>query len=241
LLPKALPEVAGWEFAAYYQPARQVGGDFYDLFEMPGGPQRLGMVIADVSGKGVPAALFMALSRTLIRTAALEGRRPPIALKRANEQIRKENRSGQFVSVCYATLDIHSGQLVFANAGHNPPLWVKGNSGQIRELVAPGIVLGVLDEIDLDEGEIDLAAGDFVIFYTDGVTESMDPSQEMFGEGRLQKVMGDLGQVSAKQVIEAVVDAVKAHTGDVSPFDDITLLVVKRRLPEPGHESPGES
>jgi serine phosphatase RsbU (regulator of sigma subunit) len=241
LLPKALPEVAGWEFAAYYQPARQVGGDFYDLFEMPGGPQRLGMVIADVSGKGVPAALFMALSRTLIRTAALEGRRPPIALKRANEQIRKENRSGQFVSVCYATLDIHSGQLVFANAGHNPPLWVKGNSGQIRELVAPGIVLGVLDEIDLDEGEIDLAAGDFVIFYTDGVTESMDPSQEMFGEGRLQKVVGDLGQASAKQVIESVVDAVKAHTGDVLPFDDITLLVVKRRLPEPGHESPGES
>jgi sigma-B regulation protein RsbU (phosphoserine phosphatase) len=199
------------------------------------------MVIADVSGKGVPAALFMALSRTLIRTAALEGRRPPIGLDRANEQIRKENRSGQFVSVCYATLDIHSGQLVFANAGHNPPLWVEGTSGQVRELVAKGIVLGVLDEIDLDEGEIDLAPGDFLVFYTDGVTESMDPSQEMFGEERLQKVVGDLGQASAKQVTEAVVDAVKAHTGDVSPFDDITLLVVKRCPPEPGHESHGET
>jgi serine phosphatase RsbU (regulator of sigma subunit) len=240
LLPKALPEVAGWEFAAYYQPARQVGGDFYDLFEVPGEPQRLGMVIADVSGKGVPAALFMALSRTLIRTAALEGRRPPVALDRANEQILKENRSGQFVSVYYATLEIHSGRLVFANAGHNPPLWVKGTSGQVRELVAPGIVLGVLDEIDQDEGEIDMAPGDLLILYTDGVTESTDSSLEPFREERLQEVVGALAQASARQVIEAVVNAVKAHTGDVSPFDDITLLVVKRCPPGPTHESAGE-
>ena len=241
LLPKALPDVAGWEFDCYYQPARQVGGDFYDLFEMPGEPQRLGMVIADVSGKGVPAALFMALSRTLIRTAALEGSRPPIALDRANEQIRKENRSGQFVSVCYSTLDVQSGHLVFANAGHNLPLWVKGNSGQVRELVAPGIVLGVLEEIELTEGEIDLAPGDLLIFYTDGVSESMDSSRELFGEERLREVVGNLAQASARQVIEAVVDAVKAHAGDVLPSDDITLLVVKRCLPESGHKPQSES
>jgi serine phosphatase RsbU (regulator of sigma subunit) len=240
LLPKVLPEVAGWEFSAYYQPARQVGGDFYDLFEMPGEPQRLGMVIADVSGKGVPAALFMALSRTLIRTAALEGSRPPIALDRANEQIRKENRSGQFVSVCYSMLDVQSGHLIFANAGHNLPLWVKGNSGQVRELVAPGIVLGVLEEIKLTEGEIDLAPGDLLIFYTDGVNESMDFSREQFGEERLQEVVGNLAHASSRQVIEAVVDAVKAHTRDVPPSDDITMLVVKRCPPEPGHESHGE-
>lgn len=240
LLPKALPQVAGWEFACYYQPARQVGGDFYDLFGLPGEPQQLGMVIADVSGKGVPAALFMALSRTLIRSAALEGRRPSAALIRANEQIRKENRSGQFVSVCYATLDIHSGRLVFANAGHNLPLWVKGSSGQVRELVAPGIVLGVLEEIELAEGEIDLAPGDLLIFYTDGVTESVDPSREPFREERLREVVGDLAQASAQQVIEGVVSAVKAHTGDVPPFDDITLLVVRRCPSEPGHELQSE-
>ena len=239
LLPKALPEVAGWEFAAYYQPARQVGGDFYDLFAVPGESQRLGMVIADVSGKSVPAALFMALSRTMIRTAALDGCRPSVCLDRANGQIRKENRSGQFVSVCYATLDIRSGRLVFANAGHNPPLWVKETSGQTRELVAPGIVLGVLDEIDLDEGEIDIAPGDLLIFYTDGVTESMDTSREQFGEERLQELVVGLAQASARRVIEAVVDAVAAHTGDVPPFDDITLLVVKRCPPEPGHGPPG--
>ncbi len=240
LLPKALPEVAGWEFAAYYQPARQVGGDFYDLFQVPGEPQRLGMVIAGVSGKGVPAALFMALGRTLIRTAALEGSRPPIALVRANEQIRKENRSGQFVSVCYSTLDVQSGHLIFANAGHNLPLWVKGNSGQVRELVAPGIVLGVLEDVKLTEGEVDLAPGDLLIFYTDGVTESMDSSREQFGEERLQEVVGNLGHASTRQVIEAVVDAVKAHTSDALPFDDITMLVVKRSPPEPGDKSGGE-
>ncbi len=239
LLPRALPEVAGWEFAAYYQPARQVGGDFYDLFEVPGEMQRLGMVIADVSGKSVPAALFMALSRTMIRTAALDGRRPSVSLVRANTQILRENRSGQFVTVCYAVLDIQSGRLVFANAGHNPPLWVKGASGQVQELVAPGIVLGVLDGIDLDEGEIDMAPGDLLVFYTDGVTESMDSSREPFREERLQKLVGDLAQASASQVIEAVVEAVEAHSGDEAPFDDLTLLVVKRCPLEPGHEPPG--
>lgn len=228
LLPKALPEIEGWEFAAFYQAAHQIGGDFYDLFDLPGEPRRLGLVIGDVSGKGVPAALFMTLSRTLIRTAALDDRRPSAALNRAGGQILKENRTGQFVSVCYATLDIHSGRLAFANAGHNPPLWVQGSTGQVRELEAPGIILGVFDEIALAEGEIEMATGDLLIFFTDAVTEAMDSRREMFGEERLQELAGAHAQASAAQMLETVINAFQTHTGHVPLADDITLLVVKR-------------
>jgi sigma-B regulation protein RsbU (phosphoserine phosphatase) len=235
LLPSAVPEVSGWEFAAFYQAAQQIGGDFYDLFELAGEPRQLGLVIADVSGKGVPGALFMALSRTLVRAAALRGRRPSVALQRANEQILKENRTGQFVSVCYATLDTDRGRLVFANAGHDRPMWVHAASGQVQELEAPGIVLGVLDEIELAEGEVDLAPGDLLIFYTDGATESVDSNWRPFGEKRLQEIAGTYARASAQQALEAVVEAVKAHAGDVPLADDLTLLVVKRCPPGPAN------
>jgi serine phosphatase RsbU (regulator of sigma subunit) len=233
LLPSSLPEVSGWEFAAFYQAAHQIGGDFYDLFELAAESRQLGLVIADVSGKGVPGALFMALSRTLLRATALRGRRPSVALQRANGQILKENRTGQFVSVCYATLDTDSGRLVFANAGHDRPLWVHGASGQVQELEAPGIVLGVLDEIELAESEVDLAPGDLLILYTDGVTESVDSNWRPFGRKRLQEVARTHAQASAKQALEAVVEAVKVHAGDVPLADDLTLLVVKRCPPGP--------
>jgi sigma-B regulation protein RsbU (phosphoserine phosphatase) len=228
LLPKTLPQVPGWEFEAFYQAARQVGGDFYDVFELPGEPGRLGLVIADVSGKGVPAALFMALSHTLIRATTVYGLRPSAALQRANQQILEENSTGQFVTVCHAALDTRSGRLVFANAGHNPPLWVQAATGQVQELKAPGIVLGVLDEIDLAEDEIDVAPGDLLIFYTDAVTEATDSRQRPFGEERLWQLAGDHAQASAKQVLESVREAVRLHSGDVPLADDMTLLVVKR-------------
>jgi sigma-B regulation protein RsbU (phosphoserine phosphatase) len=231
LLPKTLPQVPGWEFEAYYHAAKHVGGDFYDIFALPDEPERLGLVIADVSGKGVPAAIFMALSHTLIRTTTVYGRQPSVALLRANQQILEENRTGQFVSVCHAVLDTRSGRLVFANAGHNPPLWVQAATGQVRELEAPGIVLGVLDEIELAEGAIDVAAGDLLIFFTDGVTEAMDSRQRVLGAELLQEIARDQAQASARQVLESVIRAVKLHTGDAPPSDDLALLVVKRCPP----------
>jgi sigma-B regulation protein RsbU (phosphoserine phosphatase) len=229
LLPKDCPVVPGWEFAAVYQAARQVGGDFYDFPELPNQPGRLGLVIADVADKGVPAALMMALSRAMVRTAAADGRSPSAALGLANELILKHSHTDLFVSAFYATLDIHSGRLTYANAGHNRPLWLQSDSGEIQELTAQGIVLGILEDIELEEREIDVTPGDVLVFHTDGVTEAMDIAGQQFGEERLRATVAAIPNASAQQITSAVVDAVKTFTGDAPQSDDLTLLVVKRR------------
>ena len=228
MLPKDCPVVPGWEFAAVYQAAGQVGGDFYDFFELPGEPGRLGIVIADVADKGVPAALMMALSRTIIRTKALGGRSPSSALMRANESILNDSRSDLFVTAFYATLDTHSGRLTYANAGHNRPLWLQVRSGEIQEVTARGIALGVLEDIELEEREIDVAPGDLLVFYTDGVTEAMNTSGQQFDGERLRAAVIANPDASAQQILSAVVDAVRAFTGDTPQSDDITLFVAKR-------------
>jgi len=236
LLPRGCPVVPGWECAAAYHAAHLVSGDFYDFFDLPGEAGRLGLVIADVAGKGVPAALFMALSRTMIRTTALGGRSPAAALCRANDLIRKDSRSELFVSVFYAVLDTASGHVVFANAGHPPAIWLHAATGQMEELVARGIVLGVLPDIDLDESEINLAPGDLLVFYSDGITvfysdgitEAIDGQNRPFGLGRLMDVIAANQAAGATQMLEAVVDAVATFAGDTPRSDDLTLLVIKR-------------
>ncbi len=228
LLPKDCPVVPGWEFAVVYQAARQVGGDFYDFLELPDEPGRLGLVIADVADKGVPAALMMALSRTMVRTAAADGRRPSAALGLANELILKHSRTDLFVSAVYATLDIHTGMLTYANAGHSRPLWLKSSSGEIQELAARGIILGVFEDVELEEREIDVAPGDILVFHTDGVTEAMDGDGQQFGQERLRAAVAATPDASAQQILSAVVDAVNAFAGNAPQSDDLTLLVVKR-------------
>jgi serine phosphatase RsbU (regulator of sigma subunit) len=228
LLPKDCPVVPGWEFAAVYRAARQMGGDFYDFPELPDEPERLGLVIADVADKGVPAALMMALSRAMVRTAAADGRSPSAALSLANELILKHSHTDLFVSAFYATLDTHSGRLTYANAGHNRPLWVQSGSGEIQELTAQGIVLGILKNIELEEQEIDVVPGDVLVFHTDGVTEAMDIAGQQFGEERLRATVAAIPNASAQEITAAVVDAVKVFTGDAPQSDDLTLLVVKR-------------
>ncbi len=189
----------------------------------------MGIVIADVADKGVPAALFMALSRTMIRTTALSGRSPGAALMRANELMLKDSQADLFVSAFYATLDSHNGRLTYANAGHNWPLWLHIASGEFQELAARGIVLGMFENIELEEREIEVIPGDFLIFYTDGVTEAMNAEGKLFGEERLQAAVADIAPgASAQQVLEAVMDAVNAFTGDTPQSDDFTLLVVKQ-------------
>jgi sigma-B regulation protein RsbU (phosphoserine phosphatase) len=228
LLPETPSTVPGWEFATYYSAARQVGGDFYDIFELPGKPRRLGMIIADVMGKGVPAALFMALSRTIIRTTALNGRSPASTLAWANELIQKNNRADLFLTAFYARLDTSSGRLAYACAGHNRPLWLKASSGVIQELTARGIIMAAFDKIDLEEREIEVAPGDSLVFYTDGVTEAMNAHREPFGEKQLEAVVKASAGAPAQQVVDAVVQAVEAHAGDTAQSDDITLFVVRR-------------
>jgi sigma-B regulation protein RsbU (phosphoserine phosphatase) len=132
------------------------------------------------------------------------------------------------VSAFYATLDTHSGRLTYANAGHNRPLWLQSGSGEIQELTAQGIVLGILEDIELEEREIDVAPGDVLVFHTDGVTEAMDIVGQQFGKERLWAAVAATPKASAQEIVAAVVDAVKAFTGDAPQSDDLTLLVVKR-------------
>jgi serine phosphatase RsbU (regulator of sigma subunit) len=239
MLPDACPVVPGWECAASYDAARVVGGDFYDFFPLTTEPAsngtwepgQLGLVIADVAGKGVPAALFMARGCTTIRTTALVGNGPAAALTQANKLIYRERESQLFLTALYAVLDTTNGRLVYANAGHNPPLWSQAATGAIQKLDARGIVLGIFGNVELEEREIQVTPGDLLVFYTDGVTEAMNASHDLFGEERLEATLAANAGASAQEVLDAILDAVRVFTGDVEQSDDLTLFVI-RRSPE---------
>jgi phosphoserine phosphatase RsbU/P len=231
LLPKTPPQIPGWEFAAVYQAAHMVGGDFYDFFEPPlqeGQSRQQGIVIADVADKGVAAALFMALSRTVIRSSALGGRQPAAALIRANELILNDSQADLFLSAFYGILDCQSGRFTFCNAGHNHPIWFEPATGQMTNLASDGIVLGVLEKIYLEDKTVHLSPGDFVVLFTDGVTEAMDRNLAEFGLDRLREIINRNAQASAEQMLWAIVDAVNAFTVDAPQSDDFTLAVLKR-------------
>jgi sigma-B regulation protein RsbU (phosphoserine phosphatase) len=230
LLPEVSPLAPGWAFATFYRPARQVGGDFYDFFELPGTPRKLGLLIADVADKGVPAALFMALSRSVIRTRAMTSLvTPSEVLTQANHLILQDSRAKLFITVCYMTLDVHTGRLVYCLAGHNRPLWWHASTGVCTELTGRGAVLGIFEDIELEDHEIDLAPGDLLILYTDGITEAMDDTHQLFGEDRLQAVIAANPTASAPEMLEAIIGAVETFTANAAQSDDMTLLVVKRQ------------
>jgi sigma-B regulation protein RsbU (phosphoserine phosphatase) len=228
LLPTAPPVVLGWDFAAFYRPARMVGGDFYDFFDLPGKSEHWGVIIADVADKGVASALYMALSRTVIRTTAFTGRSPASTLMRANTLILNDSQSDLFLSACYARLDTCTGRLIYCNAGHNPPLWLRAGHDEFRELTSRGIILGAFESIELEEHRVDVAPGDLLVFYTDGVTEAITSFEQEFGVERLREVVAAHAQAGAQQVLEAIVDAVDDFAGGAPPADDLTLVVVKR-------------
>lgn len=229
MLPEHCPIVPGWEIEAFYKAAQQVGGDFYDFFYLPRTTNRLGMVIADVSDKGIPAAIFMALSRTLIRTTALTGRNPAAALMRANELLLKDSQSDAFLTAFYAILNTKTGRLDWSNAGHNPPLWYESATGKFHKLSIPGIVLGIFENIKLNENAIFISPSDFVVFYTDGVTEAMSADGEVFGEERFIETLSQFANASAYQMIRGVIDAVNIFTLNTPQSDDFTLFIVKRQ------------
>jgi serine phosphatase RsbU (regulator of sigma subunit) len=228
LLPTSVPAIPGWEFAVFYQPARLVGGDFYDFIEFPDAPGRLGLVVADVMGKGVPAALFMAVGGTVIRTIALGQQSPSEVLIGANPIVLKNSHSDLFLTAFYAVLEPASGRLVYANAGHNRPLLQQAATGGIQELASDGIALGVLDGIELEERTIDVAAGDLLVLYTDGVTEAMDAGYRQFGMDRLRAALQACAGSSAQETVDSIVEKLKAFAGDVSRSDDITILAARR-------------
>ncbi|MCB8946070.1 MAG: SpoIIE family protein phosphatase [Ardenticatenaceae bacterium] len=229
LLPEGCPQLPGWEFAAFYRPARQVGGDLYDFMLAPDDPQRINIVIADVTGKGVPAALFMAMSRTLIRAEIANGHGPAMVLKRTNNFIARDAHARLFLSMFYASLDTRSGHIRFASGGHEWPLWRRASTGSVAFLKSSGFLLGVLPEIHPVEREAAVEPGDFLILFTDGLTETRNEAGEMFGEERLVAVVERATAVSAPDMLHVITTAVTTFAGETPPFDDFTLVVVKRK------------
>lgn len=228
LLPAAPPTVPGWEFAAYYQAAREVGGDFYDFFGLPSESGRWGLVIADVTGKGVPAALFMARNLTLIRSAGLYAGSPAMALKQVNDLLCQGEPSRLLLTALHAVLDARSGRLVLANGGHCRPLLLRAGTGQIEEVVSEGLLLGMFPGAPIKEREITVEPGDLLVFYTDGVTEAMNDSREIFDEARLWATVRAEAGAGAQEVADAIVQAVHAFRGTAAPQDDLTLVVLRR-------------
>ena len=224
LLPRHTPRVDGWEFAALWQPAREVAGDFYDF--IPG--ERPGLVIADVSDKGMPAALFMALSRSIVRASVAQALPPAEGITQANRLICADSMNGMFVTLCYAQLDPATGELVYVNAGHNPPLLYRVDSQELIELKRTGMVLGIDESALYSQRSVRLSTGDLVLFYTDGVTDALDAQGQEFGMDSLRRTVLDCQPSSAAELAAALDRAVAEFIGAAARFDDITLVVAKR-------------
>jgi serine phosphatase RsbU (regulator of sigma subunit) len=226
LLPKHVPDLEGYQLAAYYQPAREVGGDFYDFLELDEG--HLGLVIGDVTDKGVPAALVMATTRTMLRASAQRLDSPAEVLKRVNDVIVRDIPPNMFITCLYAILDTRSGKLRYANAGHDLPyLRHKGRPGDTTELRARGMPLGLMPGMFYEEKEAVLEAGDSILFYNDGLVEAHDPQGEMFGFPRLQGFVGT--HPGGATMIDSLLKELARFVGDGwEQEDDITLVTLER-------------
>ena len=223
LLPKELPSINGWNVDAFYRPARAVGGDFYDFIQLD--DRRLGVVIGDVTDKGVPAALVMATCRSMLRAAAAQHDSPSAVLADVNEHLVPEIPPAMFVTCLYAIIDIEDGQVVFANAGHNLP-YVRTSDG-VLELRATGMPLGLMPDMTYDERTHALGAGDVMVLTSDGITEAHSPEGEMYGFSRL------MGRVAKKtrdeDICSSLVGDLETWTGPgAEQEDDITLVVIRR-------------
>ena len=227
LLPKALPEIPGYEVAAYYQPAREVGGDFYDFLTLEDG--RLGLVVGDVTDKGVPAALVMATTRTMLRAAAQRLLSPGEVLQRVNDVLVQDIPPNMFVTCLYAILDPGSGRLVYANAGHDLPYRRRAGRGEgAEELRARGMPLGLMPGMGYEEKEMVLNRGESVLFYSDGLVEAHDRRREMFGFPRLQGLVG-AHRSGGSALISFLLAELARFTGeDWEQEDDITLVTLDR-------------
>lgn len=223
LLPQSLPTLDGWGVSAYYQPARAVGGDFYDFIYFPDG--RIGFVVADVTDKGVPAALVMATTRTLLRAAAERLEAPGAVLARTNDVLVQEIPPKMFVTCFYAVLNPATGHLRYANAGHDVPY--RYTADGVVELRATGMPLGLMPGMDYDEKEATLAPGEYVLLYSDGLVEAHNPKREMFGFPRLQELMAT--HANGDTLKDFLLDQLATFTGPGwEQEDDVTLVTLQR-------------
>jgi predicted SnoaL-like aldol condensation-catalyzing enzyme len=225
LLPEATPELNGWELTTYYEPAREVGGDFYDFLELEDG--RLGLVVGDATGKGMPAALVMATTRGMLRAVVQSVESPGEVLARVNEALVAEIPPNMFVTCLYAILDPKCGSLRYANAGHDLPYLRRHYGEGAHELRAAGMPLGMMPDMSYEEKETSLGEGDRVLFYSDGLVEAHDPKREMFGFPRLQRLVAEHAEEGSLE--DFLMEELYSFTGEGwEQEDDITLLTLQR-------------
>jgi serine phosphatase RsbU (regulator of sigma subunit)/ketosteroid isomerase-like protein len=223
-LPKEVPTLQGWQISPFYQPAREVGGDFYDFFELPNG--RLGIVVGDATGKGVPAALVMASARSMLRAVAQNSESPGDVLRRVNDTLVTDIPPNMFVTCFYAILDPNSGSLTYANAGHDLPYVHQGDSAE--ELRARGMPLGLMPQMSYEEKEIVFEAGEAALLYSDGLVEAHDPKGEMFGFPRLRALVAEHG-AEESSLGDFLLEKLYTFVGEGwEQEDDITLLTLVR-------------
>ena len=226
ILPEELPVSTGYDFGALMIPARAVGGDFYTFVKL--GKERLGIVVGDVSDKGVPAALFMALTYSLIRAEAVRTRSPLQAFKNTNKQLLEMNASGMFITLVYGILDYGSGDFHFARAGHPSPYVLDGRGKVIQVPLSPGQPLGLFDDLPIDVQSINLPPGGTLLLYSDGVSETVSQQGVEFGAEMLQHTMQTCRSQSAQQICERLWQDVQVHGENQPQQDDFTSVVVKR-------------
>lgn len=241
-LPRDLPNYPGWDVSLFWQPAREVGGDFYDYFNLTS--NRIGLVIADVADKGMPAALYMTLVRTLIRGFIGDIDSPARVLERVNDVLVDNSERGMFVTVFYAVFSLESGKFIYANAGHVPPYLLRGRHGEDAELLCrTGMALGVMEGTIIEEKTVTMEPNDFLVLYTDGITEAVNDQEDLFGMSRLTNVITrtimsqekgnrNMADLTAAEVVEAINGTVNTFVGDIPRADDLTLLVIKRTRKE---------
>jgi len=222
------PDVPGYDLASHYEAAREIGGDFFELFRLRRRRRTIGVVIADVTGKGIAAGLMMAFARPVIHAALDAAPGPAVALKRTNRILVEELHTRLFITALVGSLDAGTGRLRVANAGHEPPLLVPGNGRPIVNVTCGGLLLGAFTSLGLAEIEVELEPGDLLLLYTDGVTDAADETGERFGEPRLYATLDATRGRSAHEVVAGIRDAVAAFRGAVEPTDDVTIVAVGR-------------
>lgn len=230
VLPAALPVTEHVDVHAEMTPAREIGGDFYDFFSLD--EHRMGLVIADVSDKGIPAALFTMVSRALLKAAARNYESPADCLREVNQLVSQDNDACMFVTLFYAVLDLRDGRLHYCNGGHNPPRLLC--EGEVQEVPSSNdIALGIFMEHEFHDNEVVLGVGDALFLYTDGITEACNTAEEEFGEQRMDEVLACAAEADIPDLVAAVVGAVDEFVGGAPQFDDMTCLALRMNSNKP--------
>lgn len=226
--PQQTPNLEGYEVAGCSIPAKDVGGDYYDFIPNPE-PCQHGFVVADVTGKGVPASLLMATMRATLRANIQNNPNDIVqALRQVNGDIYRDSPVDKFITSIYCNLDYESHELSYVNSGHNPPYIVRANDNRIEELDQGGVMLGIMEEIDLPKATLSIGKGDILMLFSDGVTEATNPSGELFSEERFERWLLDHNQLSAEEMKDALLETLRDYANGSPQSDDITFIIVKR-------------